>query len=111
MLKSQPMQNWAVFESGGKQHKASVGDVLNLEKIPSAKDGKVNFAKVLLINTDSKLEIGKPYLEKAKVTAKVEGDFRGKKVRVVKFKSKSRYTRVTGHRQTMTRVKIEKIST
>lgn len=110
MLKFKIMQNWAVFESQGKQHKAGVGDVISMDKLPAAKDGKVNFDKVLLVKTESKLEIGKPYVEKAKVSAKLEGDYRDKKIRVVKFKSKSRYTRVTGHRQTMTRVKIEKIS-
>ncbi|MBI4037810.1 50S ribosomal protein L21 [Candidatus Curtissbacteria bacterium] len=103
------MQNWAVFESQGKQHKAGEGEIISIDKLPASKDGKINFDKVLLVKTESKLGLGKPYIEKAKVTANIEGDYRDKKIRVVKFKSKSRYTRVTGHRQTMTRIKIEKI--
>lgn len=73
------------------------------------KDNKVIFDQVLALGGE-KTQIGTPLVGKARVVAKVVEQFRGEKIRVVKFKSKSRYTRTSGHRQNLTRVLIEKIS-
>ncbi len=102
------MDTWAVIRTGGKQYKVAVGESLTVEKIP-AKGETVSFDEVLLISSQGKLQVGKPLIEKAKVKAKIVGDLKDKKVRVVKFKSKSRYLRTTGHRHQKTRVQIEKI--
>ncbi len=99
---------WAVIKTGGKQYKVEEGTKLAVEKL-EPKDNKVAFDQVLALGGD-KVRVGTPYLDKVKVTAKVVEQFRGEKIRVVKFKSKSRYTRTTGHRQNLTRVLIEKIS-
>lgn len=108
MVKSIVM-NWAVIRTGGKQYKVAVGESINIEKIDK-KDGEaVKFDEVLLISSDGAVKVGKPLVEKASVKAKVDSTFRDKKVRVVKFKSKSRYLRTNGHRQTKTKVTIEKI--
>ncbi|MBI2327524.1 50S ribosomal protein L21 [Candidatus Curtissbacteria bacterium] len=103
------MDTWAVIATGGKQYKAAEGDQLAIEKIQPDKNGKITFSEVLLVKSDVNLEIGKPFVEKAKVVAKVIEDFKDKKIRVVKFKPKSKYLRTTGHRQFLTRVLIEKI--
>lgn len=81
-----------------------------VEKLSGPKDGKVSFDEVLAIGGD-KLSLGTPFLEKAKVTGKIIENFRDKKIRVVKFKSKSRYLRTSGHRQEKTKLLIEKIAT
>lgn len=99
---------WAVIKTGGKQYKVEEGQSLAVEKLQS-KDGKVTFDQVLALGGD-KTQIGTPMVGKAKVTGKIVEQFRGDKIRVVKFKSKSRYTRTSGHRQNLTRVLIEKIS-
>ncbi len=98
---------WAVIKTGGKQYKVEEGTKLAVEKL-EPKDDKVVFDQVLALGGD-KVQVGTPLIDKAKVTAKVLEQFRGEKIRVVKFKSKSRYTRTTGHRQNLTRVLIEKI--
>lgn len=98
---------WAVIKTGGKQYKVAEGQSITIEKL-EAKDDKVTFDQVLLLAGD-KTQIGTPLVDKAKVTAKVLENFKDKKVRVVKFKSKSRYTRTYGHRQNLTKVLIEKI--
>lgn len=103
------MSTWAVIRTGGKQYKVAEGDKLAVEKIQPDKKGNVVFSEVLLVKNDNSLTLGKPLVEKAKVVAKVLGDFRGEKIRVVKFKSKSRYLRTRGHRQGKTRILIEKI--
>lgn len=99
---------WAVIKTGGKQYQVAEGDQVAVEKL-TAKDGQVVFGQVLLVKKGEDLTIGEPLIEKAKVKAKVLADFKGKKIRVVKFKSKSRYLRTSGHRQNLTRVQIEKI--
>lgn len=103
------MNSWAVIRTGGKQYKVAEGETLAVEKIEKKDGESVNFDEVLLINASGTLKVGKPTVEKAKVKAKVVDTFRDKKVRVVKYKSKSRYTRTNGHRQTKTHILIEKI--
>ncbi len=99
---------WAVIKTGGKQYKVEEGTKLAVEKL-EGKDGKITFDQILALGGD-KVQVGTPFLEKVKVTGKIVEQFRDKKIRVVKFKSKSRYTRTTGHRQNLTKVLIEKIS-
>lgn len=103
------MNSWAVIRTGGKQYKVAEGETLSVEKLEKKDGESVNFDEVLLVNTAGSLKIGKPLVDKAKVKAKIVDTFRDKKIRVVKYKSKSRYTRTTGHRQTKTKILIEKI--
>ena len=100
---------WAVIRTGGKQYKVSVGETIDIEKLKDSSGEVVSFSDVLAVGGDE-VKIGTPVVEKAKVMAKVVKEFKGPKIRVVKFKSKSRYTRTTGHRQQLTQVTIEKIS-
>lgn len=109
MLKSHLMDMWAVIKSGAKQYKVSEGDKIAIEKVEPDSKGAISFNEVLLIKQDKDLVLGKPLVEKAKVTGKVLENFRDEKIRVVKFKPKSKYLRTTGHRQSLTRVLIEKI--
>ena len=99
---------WAVIKTGGKQYKVAPGDIIEIENLKKDK-GPITFNEVLLINEGEKVVIGKPLVEKAKVQGQIHENFKSKKIRVVKFKSKSRYLRTSGHRQQKTRVKIEKI--
>ncbi len=103
------MNTWAVIRTGGKQYKVEVGQTLDVEKL-GIEDGKsVTFDQVLLIKDEKSLKIGKPNIDKAKVIAKLVENFKDKKIRVVKFKSKSRYLRTNGHRHQKSKVTIEKI--
>jgi large subunit ribosomal protein L21 len=101
---------FAVILTGGKQYKVAEGQVLNIEKIDKKVGSEIHFDKVLLSHDGKKTEIGQPYLKGKKVTAKVLEQGKGKKIYVIKFKSKVRYRRKQGHRQLFTKVKIEKIS-
>ncbi|HNZ40798.1 MAG TPA: 50S ribosomal protein L21 [Clostridia bacterium] len=100
---------YAIIETGGKQYKVSEGDTLYIEKI-EAEEGKVKFDKVLAVATDEGLKVGKPYVEKATVTAEVEKTGKAKKILVFKYKAKKGYKKMQGHRQPYTKVKITKIS-
>lgn len=100
---------YAVIRTGGKQYKVSEGDVLEIEKIEGKEKDKIVLDQVLLVRQEKKLLIGKPFLAKAKVKAEILAQFKDKKIRVAKFKAKSRYRRVRGHRQQKTKIKILKI--
>ncbi len=103
------MDTWAVIRTGGKQYKVAVGQKVDLEKIKDKAEGPVTFTEVLAVKSEKGVQFGKPLVEKAKVTGKILEEFKDKKVRVVKFKSKSRYLKTTGHRHQKTKVLIEKI--
>jgi len=101
---------YAVIKSGGKQHKVSEGEEILLEKI-SVEEGKnVEFSEVLAINKDGKLEVGQPLLEGAIVTGKVVNHLKSKKITVIKMKRRKDYRKKQGHRQNLTKVKIESIN-
>lgn len=103
------MGMWAVIKTGGKQYKVAEGDTIVVEKLDSQKDAKVTFGEVLALGGD-KLTVGTPFVDKAKVSGKVVDNLKGEKIRVVKFRAKSKYLRQTGHRQNLTKILIEKIS-
>ena len=100
---------YAVLTSGGKQYKVSVGEILEVEHLESEKDQKITFTDVLLYADGESVYVGTPYVEGAKVESTVVDHIRGEKIRVAKFKAKARYRRVTGHRQSLTRLKIDAI--
>lgn len=100
---------YIVIETGGKQYRVSKGSVIEVEKLVAVKDGRVSFDKVLLLVSGERVEIGKPYLNNISVSGKVLENFKGDKIRVSKFRAKSRYRKTQGHRQNLTRVEIEGI--
>ena len=100
---------YAVIRSGGKQYQVSEGDVIAVEKLLN--DGKgVTFKEVLLYTEDGEVRVGAPTLSDVYITGKILEEKKGEKIRVAKYKAKSRYRRVTGHRQIMSMVQIESIS-
>ena len=101
---------FAVFESGGKQHRVSEGDVIRLERLSGEPGQSVEFDRVLLVSQDDDVTVGVPYVEGGKVTAEVVEQGRGDKIRVVKFKRRKNYLRRTGHRQDYTEVRITAIN-
>ena len=90
---------YAVIQLGSKQYLIKEGDKVVAEKI-DIKEGETLQVKEVLLGYDGeKTTIGEPYLEKATVDLIMEGTKKGEKIRIAKFKAKSRYRRVTGHRQ------------
>ncbi len=96
----------AVIKTGGKQYIVQPGDKLKVEKLETEDGKEVNFLEVLLLENNKKIEIGTPFLKDAKVTAKILGQVKGKKLIIFKYKPKKRYKRKIGHRQKFTEVEI-----
>jgi large subunit ribosomal protein L21 len=101
---------FAVIQTGGKQYLVRKGDVLKVEKIKNVKEGDtITFDKILLVIDGGKVKIGTPFVKEAKVTAKCEGEVRGKKITILKYKPKTRYRVKKGHRQTYSKITITDI--
>ena len=101
---------YAVIKSGGKQHKVSEGEEILLEKISLDEGEVIEFCEVLAVNKDGNLNVGKPLLEGAVVKGKVLNHLKTKKITVIKMKRRKDYRKKQGHRQNLTKVKIESIS-
>ncbi|HXO22589.1 MAG TPA: 50S ribosomal protein L21 [Thermoanaerobaculia bacterium] len=99
---------YAVIETGGKQYRVEPGDVLDVELL-SADGESFEFERVLMVGGDSGLQVGKPLVEGARVTASLVSEVRGPKIRVFKKKRRKQYRRTIGHRQDLQRVRIGEI--
>ncbi len=102
---------YAIVQTGGKQFQVAKGDILEIEKLDAQEGDQVSLDQVLLIRDGETLQIGRPVVENASVKAKVLAHDKGKKVVVFKFKRRKQYRRTKGHRQHLTRIKIEDIVT
>jgi len=100
---------YAVIETGGKQYKVTPGQTIDVEHLGVAEGSKVELDKVLLIADGDRVTVGTPMVAGAKVVATSQGDGKGKKIIVFKYKPKVRYRKKTGHRQLYTRLVIDKI--
>ena len=101
---------YAVIKSGGKQHKVSEGEEILLEKLSLDEGEDIEFSEVLAVNKDGTLNVGKPLLKGAIVKGKVINHIKTKKITVIKMKRRKDYRKKQGHRQNLTKVKIESIS-
>ena len=101
---------YAVFQSGGKQHRVSEGQTLRLEKLDVETGATVEFDKVLLVANGEEIAVGAPLVEGGKVTAEVVQHGRGDKVKIVKFRRRKHSRKQAGHRQWFTELKITSIS-
>jgi len=100
---------YAIVETGGKQYRVSPGQSLDVERLDVAQGNTVELDKVLLIAQDDRVTVGNPTVSGAKVIATSQGEGKGKKIIVFKYKPKVRYRKKTGHRQAYTRLTIDKI--
>ncbi|MCW9698493.1 MULTISPECIES: 50S ribosomal protein L21 [unclassified Avibacterium] len=97
---------YAVFQSGGKQHRVSEGQVVRLEKLEVSTGESVEFDSVLMVVNGEDVKIGAPVIAGAKVVAEVVTHGRGDKVKIVKFRRRKHSRKQQGHRQWFTEVKI-----
>lgn len=99
---------FAVIKSGGRQYKVSVGQKLEVNRLP-AEIGTQIALDVLLISDADQTSVGSPFIDSAQVLATVDGQTRGEKLIVFKYKSKKRYRHRRGHRQELTALIIDDI--
>ncbi|MDP1921722.1 MAG: 50S ribosomal protein L21 [Myxococcales bacterium] len=96
---------YAVIRTGGKQYRVAEGDVIRIEKIAGESGSDVKFDEVLMVGGSDSPKIGKPIVSGANVTGKIVRQTKAR--RVIHFrKEKEGWTRMRGHRQSFTEIKI-----
>ncbi|MGM5529740.1 50S ribosomal protein L21 [Mixta calida] len=101
---------YAVFQSGGKQHRVSEGQTVRLEKLDIATGETIEFDQVLMIANGDDVTIGAPLASGGVIKAEVVAHGRGDKIKIVKFRRRKHHRKQQGHRQWFTDVKITGIS-
>ena len=100
---------YAVIRTGGKQYKVKVGDLIDVERLGGDDGASLELEPLLVVDDDGNVTSAAADLAKARVTASVVDHHRGRKIRVFTYKNKSRQSRTIGHRQSLTRLKVETI--
>jgi large subunit ribosomal protein L21 len=101
---------YAVVSSGGKQYRVEAGTELVVERVAGDAGASITFDRVLLVGDGDAVTVGTPTVDGASVSGTVLGEAKGPKLIVFKFKQKVKYRRKNGHRQHLTRVRIDEIS-
>jgi len=102
---------YAIVEIAGHQFKVSKDLKVYVNRLASEEGSKVTFDKVLLLDDNGTITLGAPAIEGASVEAKVLQHLKGDKVIVFKKKRRKGYKKRNGHRQYLTQIVIEGIST
>ena len=101
---------YAIFRTGGKEYKASPGDVIRVESLQGVAGSGIEFNHVFAVRKQN-LTVGTPLVENAKVTGVILRNARTPRIRVLKIKRKKQYRRTIGHRQGFSEVLIKEIVT
>ena len=100
---------YAIIEISGRQFWVEKGKYYNLNRIPTDLGKEIILNRVLLLNNDGEILVGKPYLEQVKIKGKILEHFRDRKIIVYKMRPKKKTRKKQGHRQELTKVLIEDI--
>jgi large subunit ribosomal protein L21 len=101
---------YAIVETGGKQYRVTPGDTVAVERLTGEPGETLDLGRVLLVaGNGDQARVGSPGVDGAIVRAEVVEHIRGEKIIVFRYKSKVRYRRKTGHRQSLTRLRITDI--
>ena len=101
---------YAIVEISGRQFWIETGKYYDFNRIPTELGKEITLNRVLLLNNDGEILIGKPYLESVKVKGKILEHLRGRKTIIYKMRPKKKTRKKQGHRQELTRVLIEEIT-
>lgn len=100
---------YAIIKAGGIQYQVCEGQEIDIFHLEKEKGDAISFDSILLVKDDKKILVGQPVVKGAIVKGKIIDQILGDKIRIATYKAKSRYRKVKGHRDHLTRVLIEKI--
>jgi large subunit ribosomal protein L21 len=100
---------YAVIRSGNHQYRAEVGSILDVERLPQQVDESFEITDVLLIGSGDHTVIGQPVIDGARIKVTVLDQARDKKILVFKYRQRTNYRRMRGHRQYYTRLRVDEI--
>jgi large subunit ribosomal protein L21 len=102
---------YAMIQVAGFQFRAEEGATLRVPQQKAEVGDKLHLEQVMLVKKSDESLIGTPYVDGAKVEAEVLAHTKGEKIRIYKYKRRTKYRRRQGHRQDYTDIKINKIVT
>jgi len=100
---------YAIVEIAGQQFKVEKGSKLFVHRLAEDEGTQVDFDRVLLVDDENKVKVGRPVVENAKITAKVLSHVKGDKVLIFKKKRRKGYQIMNGHRQSFSEIEIQDI--
>jgi len=101
---------YAVIQTGGKQYKVKASEILKIEKLENSKpESKIEFKEILAYGDDKTIEVGAPFVDGAKVEAKLIKNGKNRTVLIFKKRRRKNSRRKNGHRQQYSLIKINKI--
>jgi large subunit ribosomal protein L21 len=104
------MPVYAIVQARGRQVKVTPGAVIEVDGVPAEAGSPFTFEQVLLVEKDAgDIVAGAPFVAGAKVVGVVDGESRGRKIRVFKKKRRKGFRKTRGHRSVFTRVRITEI--
>jgi large subunit ribosomal protein L21 len=102
---------YAIVQTSGKQYLLKPGEWYDIDFIKKGEVGDfIYLNKILFFRNENKIQLGHPFLENSKISAKIIQQVKGQKITVLKTKPKKKYTRTRGHRQLFTRVQIDTLN-
>jgi len=101
---------YAVIAISGTQYQVSEDQIITVDHLDLKEGDTSSTDQVLLIVDGEKVDLGAPLVKKASVDYQVVKHYQDKKLRVFKYKAKSRYRKTQGHRSQLTDIKITKIN-
>jgi len=103
------MASYAIIQCGGKQYRAEAGAQLTVDRVEGERGASILFDRVLFLRDGDSVQIGQPTVAGVQVRATIVEQLRDKKIRIYKYKRRKKYRRTIGHRQPITRLRIEEI--
>ncbi len=100
---------FAIIRIGPTQYKVSVGDVIDVPRMPGEVGDVITLSDMLLVADDKKVKVGKPTVKGTTIEAKIEAQYKGDKIDVRRFKSKVRERKHIGFRPQFTKLLITAI--
>src|SRR5687767_173226 len=101
---------YAIVQAGGRQVKVTPGGIVTVDGTAGEPGAELTFDQVLLVEKDGgEVVAGAPFVANARITAVVDGEHRGPKIRVFKKKRRKGMRRTKGHRSVSTRVRVKDI--
>ncbi|MFH0731904.1 MAG: 50S ribosomal protein L21 [Candidatus Omnitrophota bacterium] len=98
---------FAIAEIGSRQYKVAKDEIICIPRIENKKE--ISLTNVLLIADGSQVQLGNPYIKKAKIVCEVLGDVKGPKTIAFKYKRRKSSQRTVGHRDALTKLKVKDI--
>ena len=101
--------SFAIFETGGKQYKASASKIIEIEKLDVEIGKTIQFKNILLLNDSKTTEIGNPNITGAIVEAKLLDNVKDRTVLIFHKRRRKHSRKTNGHRQRHSKIQITKI--